>query len=103
MKRMTTAIAVMVLLLVPGILGACGGEADTATADVATEASANGELTPEELGRLGARIEAEPERLEELLGERGLTPESYEAAIRDLSESLEESRRYAEAYEKARS
>lgn len=57
------------------------------------------DITPEELGELGARIRQDPSRAEELLSERGLTDESYEQAIREVSEDGDSARRYADALE----
>lgn len=58
------------------------------------------ELTPEQLGELGAQIRKEPERAEALLTRHGLTKESFEAAIRKVTEEPDASRRYADAYRK---
>lgn len=81
-------------------LAACGGEAESVTVVDAPEEVV--ELSPEELGELGVRLEAEPDRIEEILGEHGLTLETYEAAIRRVTENPGEARRYAEAYDNAR-
>jgi hypothetical protein len=57
------------------------------------------DITPEELGELGAKIRQDPSRAEQLLAERGLTDESYEQAIREVSEDGDSARRYADALE----
>jgi hypothetical protein len=67
----------------------------------ATTAAAAHELTPEQLGQLGAQIRKTPERATELLTQAGLTQQSFEAQIRKTTENAEASRRYAEAYRKA--
>ena len=64
-----------------------------------TQAEVAVDITPEELGELGARIRQDPARAEELLSERGLTDESYEQAIREVSEDGDSARRYADALE----
>lgn len=75
----------------------------------ATESPASGEsavaakdLTPEELGRLGAAIEKNPENAEQILSDRGLNEQTFETEIRKISEDAEASKRYAEAYQAAK-
>ena len=83
---------------------ACGGQdATSSKTDSSTEgpAVASGSLTPEKLGELGARIRKEPTRANELLTQQGLTEESFEQAIRNVTEDPEASKRYAESYRKA--
>jgi hypothetical protein len=78
--------------------------ANTAAPDAqprAEAAQAAQEMTPEELGELGAQIRKTPDRADALLGQHGLTKESFEAQIRKITESPDASKRYAEAYRKA--
>lgn len=90
---------------------ACGGRdaqnvrsADTAKTPAAeTTTVAATTLTPEQLGELGAQIRKEPARAQELLASHGMNAQSFEKAIRDVTEKPEESKRYAEAYRKASS
>lgn len=99
MKRATTILGLFLTLT---IAGACRQEQVTATstsATAATEASAVN-LTPEELGELGAQIKKEPARADELLAQKKLTRETFEKAIRDVTENPDASRRYAESYRK---
>ena len=98
MKRATSLLAVLVMFAV----GACQQKTDaaTATATSAETAATNG-LTPEQLGALGAEIRKDPSRGDELLRRHGLTRDSFEKAIRDVTENADASRRYAEAYRKA--
>lgn len=72
-------------------------EAPRSTAAVNAE-----ELTPEELGELGARIEKQPDQAKQLLAEKKLDEKSFEAQIRKVTESPAASKRYAEAYKKAK-
>ena len=72
----------------------------TAQPQAATAQAAH-ELTPEQLGELGAQIRKEPGRATALLTEHGLTKESFEAQIRKVTENPDASKRYAEAYRKA--
>jgi hypothetical protein len=59
-------------------------------------------LSPEQLGELGAQIQKTPDKANELLAHHGMTPESFEAAIRRITEDPDASRRYAAAYRRAR-
>jgi predicted small secreted protein len=101
----STLIASLVLSV--ALAAGCNGNDTTrgTQADMqeqSAEATASRELTPEELGELGAEIEKDPDRARELLTERGLDEKSFEQQSRDVTESPEDSRRYAEAYERAR-
>jgi hypothetical protein len=91
---------------------ACGGRdaqnvrsAHTAKPPAATETTTAPAtpLTPEQLGELGAQIRKEPARAQELLASHGLNAQSFEKAIRDVTENPDASKRYAEAYRKASS
>lgn len=62
---------------------------------------ASHEMTPEELGELGAQIRKSPDRADAILSQHGLTKESFESQIRKITENPEASKRYAEAYRKA--
>ena len=91
----------MVLMAATLLIGAgCGGDDDAVTS-VQLEQAGVEELGPEELGELGVQLEANPDRIEEILAEHGLTLETYEAAIRSITENPGEAKRYAEAYENA--
>ena len=96
------SIALMLLALL--FTGACADDAKTTTAERAkTTATAEArDLTPEELGELGASIEKEPANAEQILSSKGLTEESFEQAIRRVAEDPDASKRYAEAYKRAR-
>lgn len=89
----TTMFTLALLTLV-----GCSAEESTMT-ETETQAEVAVDITPEELGELGARIRKEPARAEEFLSERGLTDESYEQAIREVSEDGDSARRYADALE----
>ena len=89
-------------------LSACSNDERPATSAAAPEVSAttNAEtktdLTPEQLGELGAEIEKNPDAAEQLLTERGLDEQTFERAVRKVSEDPAAARRYAEAYKKTR-
>lgn len=100
--RSTLAVSMIVLL---AFLGGCRDSADkSATVESSkTEATAkaSAQLTPEQLGELGAKIRKNPDRASELLREHGLNEQSFEAEIRKVTENAESSKRYTEAYKKA--
>ena len=100
MRSMMTALLFCVLL----IAGACSDRAaDTETAVTEPSATAAAkDLTPEELGELGANIEKDPDNAKNLLSAKGLDEQSFEAAIRRVSEDPDASKRYTDAYNRAR-
>ena len=85
----------LALLLLP----ACSRE--TSTTAVETTEVRQAELSPEQLGQLGAKIKKQPNDAQRLLTEHGLTEESFEQAIRKVSEDPEAAKRYAAAYRQA--
>lgn len=96
-----TFIALAVFSLILG--GGCRRES-TSTSDAAQpgrSASATHDMTPEQLGELGAQIRKQPERADEILSQHGMNRETFEQAIRKVTESPEASKRYAVAYRKA--
>lgn len=93
--RNLAMMSLLVSLLL--IAGACAGETETAV----EQPSEAVELSPEELGELGVELESNPEQIEDILAERGMTLETYEAAIRRVTENPGEAKRYAEAYRNA--
>jgi hypothetical protein len=103
---MKTSLSLFTLALVL-TLAACGGNDTSATtvgsndSTPAAAAAPTTTLTPEQLGELGAKIRKEPSRGDELLQQHGLNRESFEKAIRDVTQNADASKRYAEAYRKA--
>jgi len=82
--------------------GGCNQKQDAVqTESGATEVNAAVNVTPEQLGELGAKIRKTPDRSGELLVEYGLTEKSFETEIRKVTEDPEASKRYAAAYKKA--
>jgi len=90
---------ILTLLLALTLAGACGGKEQSATATAQSSQAIT--LSPEQLGELGAQIQKNPDRAEELLTHHGFTPESFERAIRQVTEDPKASRRYAAAYRRA--
>ena len=90
------------LVLSLALAGACDQmqTAGTAAGDESRTAAAK-DLSPEELGQIGAELRKSPDRAEQILSERGLDQQTFETAIRKISEDPEASKRYAEAYKQA--
>ena len=100
MRKTALAIATITLILLVG----CKNQSTTnagATANNNGTTVAQSNLTPEELGELGAKIKKNPNDAQQLLSQHGLTEQSFEQAVRKVAESPEQSKRYAEAYRKA--
>lgn len=98
MMRAATSLALCVLLLVPA---SCKKQETAGVSADAPAASVGVDLTPEQLGELGAKIKKNPADASKLLSERGLTEESFEAAIRSVTENKEASQRYTAAFRAA--
>ena len=102
---MRTSAAALALISILA-LGACQqsstDNAAAPTAPAATQQASTAQLTPEELGELGAKIEKTPASAQQLLAERGLTEVTFEQEIRKVSSDPEASRRYRDAYSKSR-
>lgn len=98
--KSTLTMSLVVLLALAGC-GAKDQQTAATNAESSPQAQASVNLTPEELGELGARIRKTPERANEILRERGLTEKTFESEIREVTEDPEASKRYAAAYKKA--
>ncbi|HEX2121499.1 MAG TPA: hypothetical protein VHL59_07645, partial [Thermoanaerobaculia bacterium] len=94
---MRAATTITLLLLALTLAGACNQRNESAstapTSQPAVAASPN--LSPEQLGELGAQIKKNPDRANDLLTQHGLTHASYEKMIRDVTENPDASKRYA--------
>ena len=92
----------LALFLALALAGACNQQhSAVAPADQSAAVKPAANLSPEELGAIGAQIRKEPGRADQILSDHGLTQQSFEKAIRDVTESPEASKRYADAYRKA--
>lgn len=92
-----TLIGIAVALLL--VTGGCKEKStQTVSGDQALTQSS---LTPEQLGEIGAKIKKQPSDAQKILSDNGLTEESFEDAIRKVSEDPQASKRYAEAYKRA--
>ena len=99
MKKMTIAIAAMTLVLAFGCKK--GSTNDSYNTGSGNSVAQQTNLSPEDLGELGARIKKHPNEAQKLLSEKGLTEASFEQAVRKIAESPADSKRYAAAYKKA--
>lgn len=94
--RRTAFLAI--LLLSSSLLLACNREGKVDQVQTSASTVTGTEPTAEQLGELGARIKKNPGDAAKLLSEKGLTEESFEKAIRRVTEDKEASRRYAAAF-----
>ena len=101
MKKITIAIAAMSLVLALGCNQKSSTTTDNATPASSQQTASAQNLTPEQLGEIGAQIKKHPSDAEKILTEHGLTMASFEKAIRDVSSDPDASRRYRDAYNKA--
>lgn len=96
------AATAMALLL----LGACKEKTTQETVATPTTTSSTSttvvtNMSPEELGQIGAELKKKPGEAKRILSEHGLDEASFEKAIRKVSSNVDDSRRYAAAYKKA--
>jgi len=101
MKKISIAIAALALILAFG----CKNQSNYASTNpnnsnnsVSTPQSTN--LSPEELGELGAKIKAHPKDAQKILADAGLTESAFETQIRKVSSDPAASKRYAAAFKK---
>jgi hypothetical protein len=98
MKRTLIASAIALVL----VIGCKQQQSNTAASpEPATKQVAAANLTPEQLGELGAQIKKEPSRVHELLSAHGLDDQSFEKEIRKITQDPVASKRYAAAYKNA--
>jgi hypothetical protein len=104
MKKITIAIAALSLVLAFGCKNQNQNQ-NASSSSYSTSASSqqatNTNLSPEELGELGAKIKKHPADAQKLLSDKGLTEQQFEQAVRKVAENPSDSKRYAEAYKKA--
>lgn len=93
-----TLIGITIALL---LAGGCKEKSTQTTSGTGDQALSQSSLTPEQLGEIGAKIKKQPGEAGKILSEHGLTEESFEDAIRRITEDPQSSKRYAEAYKRA--
>jgi hypothetical protein len=94
----TALIGITIALL---LAGGCKQKSSQTAAVSGDQALTQSSLTPEQLGEIGAKIKKQPSEAQKILSDNGLTEESFENAIRKVSEDPQASKRYAEAYKRA--
>ena len=72
------------------------------TPTAVSQNASNSNLTPEQLGELGAKIKSNPNDAQKILSEQGLSEQSFEQQVRKVAEDPAASKRYADAYKKAK-
>jgi hypothetical protein len=101
MKHVAWLPLALFLLATP-LWTACNGDDDGTPSPQTGETVAAADLSPEELGTLGAEIDREPERAAEILEERGLDPDEFAEAVRAVAADVGDSKDYAKAFGEAR-
>jgi hypothetical protein len=104
MRKISIGIAALTLVLAIGCKNqnenqTAATNAGTGNNTVASQQTTN--MSPEDLGKLGAEIKKHPKDAQKLLSDKGLTEQQFEQAVRKVAESPEQSKRYADAYKKA--
>jgi hypothetical protein len=99
MRKTSIAIAALALVLAFGCKQKSANESYSASSEQTSAAAAN--LTPEQLGTIGAEIKKHPSDANKILSEHGLDQASFEKAIRGVASDPAASRRYRDAYKKA--
>ncbi len=102
MRKTSIAIATLALLLALGCNKTSSQTAYNAPSNDNPTVAQGTNLSPEELGKLGAEIKKHPKDAQKLLSEKGLNEQQFEQAIRKVSENPDEAKRYAAAYKKSR-
>ena len=100
MKTISIAISVFALVLTFGCQKSTTNASVPASDNQAASVS-QANLTPEQLGELGAKIKKSPGDAQKILSDQGLTEQSFEQQIRHVAQDPEASKRYAAAYKKA--
>ena|SRR6266850_1860722 len=100
MKKLSIAIAALSLVLTFGCKQKSASYSSPSQQGVTTE-QAQTNLTPEQLGEIGAQIKKHPSDANKILSDHGLTEASFEKEIRKVASDPAASRRYRDAYKKA--
>jgi len=102
MKSALFATLILAVALVSGCKQQQNAASTPATSNDQTSATASTNMSPEQLGELGAQIKKHPKDANKLLSDRGLTEASFEKAIRQVTQDPDASKRYAAAFKKAK-
>lgn len=102
MRRLLIPLTILTLTITIGCKNnASSTTASSANSDATNAQSAPSSLTPEQLGELGAQIKKTPNDADKILADHGLNEQSFAAAVRKVSESPADAKRYAAAYKSA--
>jgi len=102
MRKITIGIAALSLVLVLGCKKQeSTSEYNNSSSNTVASQQATTNLSPEDLGKLGAEIKKNPKDADKILSAKGLTQEQFEQAVRKVAESPSDSKKYADAYKKA--
>jgi len=102
MKSALFATLVLAVALVSGCKQQQNAASTPAATNDQTSATASTNMSPEQLGELGAQIKKHPKDANKLLSDHGLTEASFEKAIRQVTQDPDASKRYTAAFKKAR-
>ena len=102
MKSALFATLILAVALVSGCRQQQNAASTPATTNDQTSATASTNMSPEQLGELGAQIKQHPKDANKLLSEHGLTEASFEKAIRQVTQDPDASKRYTAAFKKAK-
>ena len=98
MRKISIALAALTLVLAFGCKQKSSG---SSYSEPSQQTSVAQNLTPEQLGEIGAEIKKHPSDSEKILRDHGLDQASFEKAIRNVASDPAASRRYRDAYKKA--
>jgi membrane-bound lytic murein transglycosylase len=101
MKRTLIALTLVLAAACSNDKPATSNAANDTPAATAQQQQQHAELTPEQLGELGAEIKKNPSDAQKLLSARGLNEQTFEQAIRKVSEDPAAAKRYSDSYKKA--
>jgi hypothetical protein len=104
MRKITITLAALTLVFVLGCkkqeqTGEYSNTSNSNNTVASQQATTN--LSPEDLGKLGAEIKKHPKDAGKILSDKGLTEQQFEQAVRKVAESPSDSKKYADAYKKA--
>ena len=102
MKSALFATLVLAVALLSGCKQQQNAASTPASTNDQTSATASTNMSPEQLGELGAQIKKHPKDANKLLSDHGLTEASFEKAIRQVTQDPDASKRYAAAFKKAK-
>jgi len=101
MRKILVATAALTLVLAFGCKNQNQNQSSNENSPNTVSSQQATNLSPEDLGTLGAEIKKHPKDAQKLLSDKGLTEQQFEQAVRKVAESPEQSKRYTQAYKKS--